>query len=218
MRKLIVACLFVLMVLPAGQALANLGDNRASMASQYGEYRLVIDKDGKLWTKADWEAGGYAKTKANAYVYYFTRNGLKFQMEVQYDGTSPESMVKVQRITPDSEIKIAEFKGYFPEIYPLIADPKAQAFITGRQLTRNFQSVGSPISLGVVTSGPAAAKGAYDTLFAFNIQGEGKLIEDPNDINKDVYIQEFTIEQTIPGKGEEGAIARRFWKFIKNPF
>ncbi len=127
MKKLVALCVFALLVLSVSQAFANLDDNRASMAVKYGDYRLVIDKSGHLWTKADWEGGGSAKAKAGAYVYYFTRNGLSMQMEVQYEGDKPDSRVTIQRITPGSGIQIKEFKDYFPEVYTLTVDPKAQS-------------------------------------------------------------------------------------------
>jgi hypothetical protein len=218
MKKLVALCLFTLLILSASQAFANLDDNRASMAVKYGDYRLVIDKDGHLWTRADWESGGYAKTKAGAFVYYFTRKGLNMQMEVQYEGPKPDSRVIIQRITPDSEIKIQDFKDYFPEVYALIVAPKAQVFTTSKQLTRNFRADHSPVTLGVFVSGASTGKLRYSTLMAFNVQGPGELIKDPKNVSKDSYIHEITIERVIPMDNDDTGGADRTWKSMNSPF
>lgn len=217
MKKLVALCVFALLVLSVSQAFANLDDNRASMAVKYGDYRLVIDKSGHLWTKADWEGGGSAKAKAGAYVYYFTRNGLSMQMEVQYEGDKPDSRVTIQRITPGSGIQIKEFKDYFPEVYTLTVDPKAQVFTTKKELTRNFKAKRSSVTLGVFLSGIPAGKTPLSTLMAFNVEGQGELITDPKSINKDSYIQEFTVERVIPMENDETGGADRNWQTIKGP-
>jgi hypothetical protein len=219
MKKWVAICVFVFLIVSASQVFANLDDNRASMAARYGDYRLVVDKDGHLWTKADWESGGAVKSKvgAGAYVYYFTRNGMNMQMEVQYESSKPEARVTIQRITPDSSIQIKDFKDYFPEVYSLTVDPKAQVFTTRRELTRNFQPLHSPITLGVYISGSAAKLG-WGTLIAFNVQGQGQLIDNSKDINKDTYIQEFNIERLIQRPDEESGDRGRSWQTIKSPF
>jgi len=213
MKKKIAFWVLALFIMSVSSALANLDDNRTSMAAKYGEYRLVIDKAGHLWTRADWESGVSTKSKAGAYVYYFTRSGLNMQMEVQYEGDNPDSRVTIQRVTPDSEIKIQDFKDYFPEVYALTIVPQAQVFATRRELTRNFKTNHSPVTLGVLVNGIPAGKGAYSTLMAFNVQAPGQLIKDPKDISKDLYIHEFTIE-----RADEMSAVNRGGETIKSPF
>ncbi|MDR3592171.1 MAG: hypothetical protein P4N41_21140 [Negativicutes bacterium] len=217
MKKLIALCVFALLMVSASQAFANLDDNRASMAAKYGDYRLVVDRDSHLWTKADWEAGGSAKAKASAYVYYFTRNSLNMQMEVQYAGNDPDARVVMQRITPDSEIKIQDFKKYFPEVCALIVDPKAMVFTTTKDLTRNFRADHSPVTMGVFVNGIPAAKVRTSTLMAFNVQNAGEMIKDPTNISKDSYIHEFTIERIIPFDSDDTGGVQRDWKKLKSP-
>ena len=148
MRELIALGLFIVVTVLSGQAFAALNDTRASIAAQYGEYRMVVDTDNQLWTKAEWEAGGSEKAQAGGYIYYFSRNGLSMQMEVIYDGDKPESGVRAERITPDSEIQIKDFQKIFPEFYALITGPKAKAFGSYQQLTLNFREESSPVTLG----------------------------------------------------------------------
>ena len=71
MRKLVVMALFIIMTAESSVAFASLDDTKASIATQYGEYRMVIDTDNQLWTKADWDSRGYKKAKAASYMYFF---------------------------------------------------------------------------------------------------------------------------------------------------
>ncbi|MDR3564661.1 MAG: hypothetical protein P4N59_24955 [Negativicutes bacterium] len=216
MKKLVAACLFVALVLSTGQVFANLDDNRASIAAKYGEYRLVVDEDGQLWTKADWEGGGSVKAKAGSFVYYFTRNGVNIQMEVLYDSKKAEALVKSQRITPDVAIKIQDFKDYFPEINALVTGPKAEAFATSEELTRNFRDAHSPVTMGVVIKSQIIRTSSYP-LLAFNIKDDGRLIRDAKYIGKGTYIHEFTLER-ISSMDVDDPYAQKDWEWLKNPF
>lgn len=201
-------------------AFASLADTRASIAQQYGEYRLVIDTDNQLWTSAEWEATGMKKAKASSLMYVFDRQGLRIQMEVQYDGAGPDATVRAQRFTPDAAIRIRDFAAYFPEIAALATAPQAEAFATYNQITLNFQEEQSPVTMGVVVKAPAApSKRSYYTLLAFNVQDEGRLLKNPQYIGPDTYIREFTVErvtkstvsENLNGYGGE-------WTPVKNYF
>lgn len=222
MKKTIASILFLLFIVCGGQASANLNDTRASVAAEYGDYRMVVDTDGQLWTKAEWEAGGSGKAKPGAYVYYFTRKGVNVQMEVLYEGTSPDARVKSQRFTPDVSIKIKDFKDYFPECYLLVTSPKAKTFGTYKELTRNFRDQASPVTLGVVVREVLqnVRGGSFYTLLAFNIKDAGRLVKDTKYINSDLYIHEFTIERVSRYEADDGGDPEsgHDWEWLKNPF
>ena len=220
MRKVIGMLVFCLLLTISSMAFANLNDTKATMETQYGDYRLIIDTDNQLWTKTDWEAKGYKKAKAASYMYSFTRQGLRVQMEVLYDKDKPDSLVRTQRFTPDMAIKVKDFKLYFPEVYMMITAPKAQVFATYNPLSRHFQDVESPVRLGVLIKELADGKtGFYYPLLAFNIQDEGRLIKDSNLINEDTYIREFTIERTYRTTVHNAMDSSKpEWRIIKSYF
>lgn len=195
MKKIISVLIFTMLFAVAGVASANLDDTRATIAQRYGDYRLVIDTDNQLWTKADWEGKGQKKAKAAAYTYSFTRNGVHFSMEVMYEGDKPDAAVRIQRIAPDMPIKLKEVRQYFPEIVPLIENPKAVSFATFRMLSRQFQELESPVRYGVLVR--ELQKDSFFTLMAFNIQNEGLLVKQLDEITPDTYVREFTIEKTF---------------------
>jgi len=220
MRKLVAMLVFSLLIVISSVAFASLKDNKESMQSQYGDYRLVIDTDNQLWTRADWEEKGYKKAKANSFTYSFSRQGVHVQMEAMYDGTKPESLVHSQRFTPDMAIKVKDFKIYFPEVYELMKAPKVQFFATKKSLTRNFQEHESPVSMGIINKELIKQNGNYYyEILAFNIQDEGRLIKEIEFINEDTYIKEFTIERTYRAIVHDAMDSSNpDWKIIKNYF
>jgi hypothetical protein len=197
-------------------AFANLDDTRATIASKYGDYRLVIDTDNQPWTKDEWDTKGVQRAKASAYMHSYLTNGLRVQVEVMYDSTKPDSFVRAQRFTPDMAIKVKDFKTYFPEIYPLLVGPKTEAIATYKDITRNFQEQKSPVTMGIVLRTPAPGKGNYYTLIAFNIQDEGRFVKDAKYITDDTYIREFTIEKVLRIDVDENL--GRDWDYINNYF
>lgn len=220
MKKFVAVLVFSLLVVGSSVAFANLNDNRETTAKQYGDYRLLVDTDNQLWTKADWEVKGHKRAKANAYMHSFSRQGLRIQMEVLYDNDKPDAVVRVQRFTPDMAIKMKDFKLYFPEVYAMITAPKAQVFATQDLLSRNFQELQSPVSMGVIIKEIVDNKNAvYYPLLAFNIQDEGRLIKDMEFIDENTYIREFTIERasrTIVHDAMDSS--KPNWKIIKSHF
>ncbi len=216
MKRIVSALIFTMLFTVAGVASASLEDTRATIAQQYGDYRLVIDSDNQLWTKADWEEKGYKKTKAGAYTYSFVRQGLHFSMEVMYDSDKPEGLVRIQRITPDMPIKVKELRQYFPEMVPLLEHPKAVPFVTFRSLSRQFQELESQVRMGVLVR---ELKRDYFTMLAFNIQNEGRLIGQAEEVSGDTYIREFTIEKAFRTAVHDKMDSNSpEWKKIKNFF
>ena len=198
-------------------ALANPNDTKATIASRYGDYRLVIDLDNQIWTKDEWLTKGMKRARASAFMYSYSSQGLNVQMEVMYDKDQADAYVRIQRFTPDMAIKIKDFKRYFPEVYPLLVGAKAEAFTTNNELSRNFKEEASPVSLGIaITENPVKSKSSYYTVVAFNIQDEGRYIKDSKWINEDTYIKEFVIEQTLRMDVENNL--DRNWYPIKNYF
>lgn len=196
---------------------ANLDDTKPTIAAKYGDYRLVIDTDNQPWTKEEWDTKGYQRAKASSYMHSYQTNGLRVQLEVMYDSIKPDSYVRAQRFTPDMAIRVKDFKAYFPEVYALLVSPKAEAFATYRELTRNFQEQKSPVTMGVVIQAlPAPGKSSKYTLVAFNIQDEGRFIKDQKFINEDTYIREFTIEQIL--RFDTGENLGKDWAYMKNYF
>lgn len=220
MRKIVAILVFSLLVVISSVAFANLNDTRETTEKQYGDYRLLIDSDNQLWTKADWEAKGSKRAKAASYMYSFSRQGLRIQMEVLYANDKSGEVVRTQRFTPDTAIKLKDFKLYFPEIYATITVPKAQVFGTNNSLSRHFQEFQSPVCMGVIIKELVGSKNdVYYSLLAFNIQDEGRLVKDMDFIDENTYIREFTIERasrtTVHDAMDSG---NPDWKIIKSHF
>jgi len=208
---------FSMLFMISSVAFANLNENKVSIENQYGEYRLIIDADNQLWTKAEWELKGYKKAKAESYRYSFRRQDLGVNLEVSYVNNKPDAQVRAQRFTPDMPIKIKELKLYFPEIYTMIQSPQAKVFATYKSITRNFQDLESPVRMGVLVK--ELSKESYYPLIAFNVQDEGRLLKTIAEINEDTYIREITIErasQTIVHEALNSS--KPEWQSIKNYF
>lgn len=218
MKRTMVLTLFLMMMIcTSGIAFASLDDTRASIESQYGDYRMVIDTDSQLWTKSEWEQKGHIRAKAASYTYSFSRQGLEIQLETAYIADTPQASVKAQRFTPSTSIKIKEFKNYFPEIYRLITSPKAQAFASYDPVTRQFQELQSPVTMGILIKEAPAAQKSYYTLLVFNIQDEGRLIKEAKYIDENTYIREFTIER-VATRTAADFLESNQWQTIKNFF
>lgn len=219
MRKMLATAVMLGLLTFVSVAEAAPADTMAATAARYGDYRLVVDTDNQLWTKADWENGGYKKARAASYVYIFGRQGVRVQMEAQFDGTGPEALVRAQRFTPDVAIRIKDFQSYFPELYSLVTSPKAVAFTTYGELTNNFREDKSPVTLGVlVKEPPSPQKKSYYILLAFNIQDEGRLVKNPRYIDGNTYIREFTIERVLRSDAEAELGYDGDWTPVKNYF
>ncbi len=217
MKKVITVLVFSMLCMLSSVAFASLDDNKITIQQQYGDYRLVIDTDNQLWTKADWEAKGAIRAKAAAYHYSFSRQGLGVQMEVMYANAKPDAAVIAQRFTPDMPFTIKELKKYFPEVYALTQAPKAKFFATNSALSRNFQEQESPVTMGVLIR--ELSKGSYYPLIAFNIQDEGRLVKDIAYIDENTYIREFTIERASQTTVHSAMDAYKpVWQPIKNYF
>jgi len=176
---------------------ANLDDTRTTIAQRYGDYRLVIDTDNQLWSKAEWEKSGYKKAKADTYTYHFRREDVGIGLDVQYEDDKPNSFVHMQRFTPDTRSRSKISKKIFPEIYPLVSSPQTVVFATYKELSRQLMEKNSPVTMGAaVKTDLGGSRKGYFTLLAFNIQDEGRLVKDPKYINENTYIREFTIERT----------------------
>lgn len=218
MKKLALATLLAVITATSSTAFASLDDTKQSIASQYGECRMVIDTDNQLWPNSEWDQKGRQRAKAAAYTYSFSRQGQSIQLEVVYTNDKPDAVVVAQRFTPSMAIKVKDFKKYFPEVYQLIKSQKAEAFASYNPVTRHFQEQQSPVTMGVVVKAqPAAHKGSYYTVMAFNIQEEGRLIKDAKFIDDNTYIREFTIERVLRSSVSE-SMESLDWQPIKNFF
>jgi len=216
-KKVAMLCIVMTLLAFSGVAFANLNDTRNSIAQTYGEYRLVLDTDNQPWTKAEWETKGYQRAKASSYTHYFNRNGIGMQMEVQYESDKQGAFAILQRVTPNSAIKIKELRTYFPELVSLLDSPKGEYFSTYGEVTRNFQEEASPVKLGLVVKlAPAPKRDKYYTLMVFNIQDEGRFVKDPKYINGDTYIREFLIQRVLTTDVSEKLYAE--WPAIKKFF
>lgn len=217
MKKVITMLSVSILFMFSSVAFASLEDNKVSIQSQYGEYRLIIDSDNQLWTKVEWEMKGYKKAKAESYRYSFRRGDLGVQLEVLYENDKPDALVRAQRFTTDMPIKIKQFRLYFPEVYTMIRAPKTKIFATYNSLSRNFQELQSPVRMGVLVK--ELSRGSYYPLIAFNIQDEGRLVKNIEEINEDIYIREFTIERVSRTTVHDAMDSSNpDWKSIKNYF
>jgi len=216
-KKFVVLCVVMTLLAFSGVALANLDDTKSSIAQTYGEYRLVVDTDNQPWAKAEWETKGVQRAKAASYVHYFNRNEIGMQMEVQYESDKQGAFAVLQRFTPNSAIKIKELRTYFPELVSLLDSPKGEYFSTYSEVTRNFQELASPVTLGLVVKlSPAPKSDKYYTLIAFNIQDEGRFVNDPKYIDGDTYIREFVIQRVMRTETSEKLYSE--WLAIKKFF
>ena len=217
MKKRIMFSVMILILAISGVAFASLDDTRSTIAQTYGEYRLVIDTDNQPWTKAEWETKGLQRAKAASYTHYFNRNGIGMQMEVQYESSAAGAYASLQRITPNSAIKIKEFRTYFPEFVRLLDSPKGEYFSTYSEVTRNFQEEASPVTLGLLIKlSPAPKRDKYYTLVAFNIQDEGRFVNDMKYIDGDTYIREFVIQRVLTSEASDKLYTE--WPAIKKFF
>lgn len=209
---LLISCLFI-----AQTAFASLDDKRSDIVAKFGEYRMVLDDNGRIWTRADWEAGG--KEVANTYIYYYMAKDVKVQLDVMYAEKKGDNdpYVRAQRFTPDWAIQIKELKVYFPEVYALVTSPEAKVFTTREKLTKNFLDEKSPVTLGVmIVQEPKSVPGMY-TLISFNVKGEGTLIKDPKAINGDTYVSEIVIERTLKRNTVDPTDVKN-WNFQESVF
>ena len=214
---LLAVCLLVLP--PVAQA--NLDDTRATIAAQYGDYRLVIDTDNQKWTKDQWETKGKLRAKASSYTYRFRRGDMGFDMVVEYDGDLPNANVKSQRFIPDVSFQVKEFKTYFPEIQKVMVLPDTTLFGVVGPLTNNFKDLLSPVAMGAVVRGvPADQKTAQCQLVAFNAMGQGEFLKELKFISADTYIREFVIERVSRMIAQERlkSKANGDWRPIDNYF
>jgi hypothetical protein len=198
MKKLLLfVMLSILTVVTPLPALASMNDTQATIAQQYGDYRLVIDTDNQPWTKEQWEKSGYKKAQADTFTYRFRREDIGIGMDVKFEGNKSDSFVRMQRFTPDMPIQIKDLQKVFPEVYALVSSPQAIVFATYKELSRNLMEKNSPVTLGVaVKKELTAERKGYFMLLAFNVQDEGRLVKDPKFIDENTYIREFTIERT----------------------
>lgn len=218
MKKSVALLLFLSCLLVAQTAFAGLDDRRSDITAKVGEYRMVLDDNGRIWTKADWEKGG-GKETASTYIYKYTVKDLSVQMDVQYENNigKKDPYVRTQRFTPDWSIQVKDLKTYFPEIYALVTAPEAMVFTTREKLTRNFLDEVSPVTLGVmVAKEPVSLKGKY-VLIGFNVRGEGTLIKDPKLINGDTYITEIVLEW-IYKRSKNDSTVPSDWKWQNSVF
>jgi hypothetical protein len=217
MKKITTVLILISCLLIAQTAFASLDEKRSDITKKYGEYRMVLDDRGRIWTRADWEAGN--KEVAETYIYYYMAKDVKVQMDVMYAEKKGDKdpYVRAQRFTPDWAIQVKELKVYFPEIFELVTDPEAKVFTTREKLTKNFLDEKSPVTLGVmVAKEPKSVPGMY-TLIAFNVKGEGTLIKDPKMINGDSYISEIVVERTIKRNTVDPTDTKN-WNFQENLF
>lgn len=219
MKKCIVLTLLMLLAVGMGTASAAVGDSRANTAALYGDYRIVIDTDNQLWTKLDWEASGHKYAKESTLWHQFWRNNQAFQMVVAYETEKPDSLVQIQRFTPQNAFKLSELKTFFPEVYTLVSSPKAMIFGTDQQITRHFAEGKPEVILGVlVKEPPSASQQTYYTLLAFNIVNEGRVIKHIEQINADTLIREFTMERVARADVEDKMQDNSGWNPIANYF
>ncbi len=217
MKKTVTVLVLISCLLIAQTAFASLDDKRSDVTKKYGEYRMVLDDKGRVWTRADWEAGN--KEMAETYIYYYMAKDVKVQLDVMYSEKkgNKDPYVRAQRFTPDWAIQVKELKTYFPEVYELVTSAEAKVFTTKEKLTKNFLDEKSPVTLGVmVAKEPQSIPGMY-TLVSFNIKGEGTFIKDPKVISGDTYISEIVIERMLK-RNTVDPTDTKSWDFRDNLF
>lgn len=208
----------LMMMATAGVSQAALNDTRETIAREYGEYRIVIDRDDQRWTKAEWESKGWRYAKAASYWHMFWRRGNAVQMTVAYDADKPGSFVRAQRYTLENPIKIKDFRTYFPELGPLITSSQTLTFASEKKLGRHLTEAKSPVTMGVlVKETPSPGKHGWYTLLSFAVYYEGRYVTKPAMIDGDISIKEFTIERVARSDAEAKA-EKGEWQEIPNYF
>ena len=219
MKKYVVLTLLLLLVTAVGTAFAAVGDTRSDTATLYGDYRIIIDTDNQPWTKLDWEGSGHKAAKESTLWHQFWRNGQGFQMVVAYEADKPESVVQIQRFTPQNPFKLSDLKTLFPEVYKQLSSSKTVIFATDEQITPHFVEAKPQIILGaMVKESPSLSRQAYYTLIAFNVVQEGRIIKSIEQINSDTLIREFTMERVSRVDADEKLQAGSGWTPIANYF
>ncbi|MDF2502327.1 MAG: hypothetical protein K0Q77_3041 [Anaerosporomusa subterranea] len=219
MKKFVVFTLLLLMATTMGTAFAAVGNSRSDTAALYGEYRIVVDADNQLWTKLDWEQSGHKYAKEATLWHQFWRNEQGFQMVAAYETGKPDSVVQIQRFTPQSPFKLSEVKTLFPEIHKLLMSPKTVIFATDQQITSHFVESKPEIILGaVIKEAPTADRQAYYTLVSFNVVQEGRVVKHIDQINADTLIREFVMERVSKADVDNKLQERSGWTVIPNHF
>jgi hypothetical protein len=219
MKKFVVFTLLLLLATTMGTAFAAVGDSRSDTAALYGEYRIVVDADNQLWTKLDWEESGHKYAKEATLWHQFWRNEQGFQMVAAYETDKPDSVIQIQRFTPQTPFKLSELKVLFPEVQKLLMLPKTVIFATDQQITSHFVETKPEIILGaVLKEAPTANWQAYYTLISFNVVQEGRVIKNTEQINADTLIREFVMERVAKADIEDKLQERSGWKVIPNYF
>ena len=212
MKKTVILCM-LMMTATAGVSQAALHDTRETIAREYGEYRIVIDRDDQRWTRAEWR---YARAASYWHMFWRQENGV--QMTVAYDADKPGSFVRAQRYTLEDPIKIKDFLTYFPELEPLIASPKAFSFASEKKPGRHLTEAKSPVTMGVlVKETPCPGRHGWYTLLSFAVYYEGRYVTKPAMIDGDITIKEFTIERVARSDAEAKA-EKGEWQAIPNYF
>jgi hypothetical protein len=214
---LILTLLISLPVLPPA-ALAAPGDTREKMAGLYGEYRLVNDTEGKLWSRADWESSKAKRGGPESYVYFFARLDTRMTTVAAYDKRGGDH-VALQHFSFDTPISVGKFKEYFPEVYALITDTKAKVFIINSdELNSKFLEEKNTISFGVVVEKEVAKETGYYTVMSFNIRDNGRLVKDAQYIDGNTAILEFIMEKFPASDARDKLYIAETWKPVKNYF
>ncbi len=117
MLKTVVACLLLLITLAAPAAAAGFGRTEAEQL--FGEYRLVRDADGKLWTRDDWETKPAGTSPATEYGYLTAAGDRAAAVWLTYgrDGAAGKCTVILDRAVP-----LRSMNSYFPLLAGLVAD------------------------------------------------------------------------------------------------
>ncbi|MDU4961506.1 MAG: hypothetical protein E6X17_12720 [Sporomusaceae bacterium] len=219
MKKVVVFALLLLLTTAASTAFAAVGDSRSDTAALYGEYRIVIDSDNQMWTKLDWEQSGNRYAKEATLWHQFWRNGQGFQMVVAYETAKADSVVQIQRFTPQNSFKLSEMKALFPEIHQLLLSPDTVIFATDDRITAHFVESKPEITLGaVIKEAPTSDRQGYYTLISFNIVQEGRVVKNANQINADTLIREFVMERVAKSDVDGKLQSRGDWTQITNYF
>jgi len=215
LMRIILPLLLAVPLLCGPAAHANPGDGRERIAALYGEFRLVQDSEGKLWTKADWDKPG-RKAVAETYFHRFARLGNPISVDVRY----AKDRVSLQRFRLDTPIGPAAFRDYFPEVYALLADPKAVAVVADNlDLSRVFELPTSTFAFGVVVQKPVSPKdGGYCTVIAFNARHQGWPPAAADQLGPAMTVEEFVMGRMPAAEVRDKLKIEESWRPVKNWF
>lgn len=97
-------------------AAAAIGDSRENVEKRYGEVYFIQDAQSRVWSKDNWQQ--VPRNTVKAFGYRTAAGGRQAIVWVEYNR---QNKVAKETTILDSQLKIRDFKNYFPDLYTAVA-------------------------------------------------------------------------------------------------